>query len=1247
VPKNIKITPASGLFDFIGNSSSENTTKTSITLDTSGNLTYSTATGLHYYIQGLGLDSSKIKGTANQINSTHGGNNGEFTISLSNSVIFPGTARISSIPSVDTDIVNKLYVDALLGSTKIRSSVTVTTTGNIDLSSPGAIINGVTLSNGDRVLIKDQTVNTENGIYVFNGASSAMTRATDADIWSEFPSSFVIVEKGTVHADTIWICTSDTGGVLGSTPVIYVQLNGGVTLSPIGSAPNSAGASINSSQVLTLQPASASFGGVVTTLTQSFAGDKTFLNNITLSSLAGTGSRLVIASSTGLLSTVTTPLTDSYISSAAAWNAKVGSVGPIGSTPNANAASISSGVLTLQPASAAFGGVVTTIAQTFSGNKTFTDLLTVTNPVVITSGGYLKIWDSAGTNNIILQPYTVTYPSTFNIFAFLYNGALLGGFSQSGLQWVGPQTGYHAGGFDTSYFRTTPISGNYNFLTIGNTYGVVNPATTGSNVYNAIIINPSYNSIGGTNLFRGLYYKPALTSMVGATHIAFENYSGDVILNTNSGNLYVGTLATGLSSPSTSGSTKMLIVDANGLISSAAIPSGVVSILGTVDRIIVSGTSTVTIDIASTYVGQNSITTLGTIGTGTWQGTAITDTYISSAATWNAKVGSVGPIGGSPNANGASISGGVLTLQPADGLNGGVLTNSAQTISGHKTFVGRLILGNELWASGTAGTSGYILVSGGTGPSPSWQDGSGIFVDLTTTQNIGGTKIFNNYLSVSYNGSGVYLADGDVVSDNVGLYSGSGDQIIAVYDESLSNYYYGNATISINGSKTTFDTSISSVFISGDVNGGEVGFYSSAGNQEISTFGSGTGEYFYGNRRLTINESSFISQFTTDLIVYGQNDDTLGNFQAYTNTQDSYLRFGKYDGTSNDDGWFKVHIEGDAYGTSGDLNLNPEEGFSITFTNSINSSAIYVSTSNIQYNSTTEHLFAIGNVKISALSTGGSAPSTTGTLKMVVVDANGKLSFDNYPSGAGTVTSVALTMPGIFSVAGSPVTSSGTLAVTLATQSANVVFAGPSSGGAATPTFRSLALADLPSIPLSSLIAATGSNTINHANYSQEWQWNSLAGASGLKLSSTSTAAASNNQRLFEVSLSGTNSTSSQKTHAAYFSNTHTGTGSNNVGIYALANGGSGYNIAGWFQGEYAIYADGYVQVTSLSGVGTKMVIAYSDGTLATTSLPSNPIYASVAQITIPDSSDVYIRPDELAESNYSAATNLYLFENF
>lgn len=70
-------------------------------------------------------------------------------------------------------------------------------------------------------------------------------------------------------------------------------------------------------------------------------------------------------------------------------------------------------------------------------------------------------------------------------------------------------------------------------------------------------------------------------------------------------------------------------------------------------------------------------------------------------------------------------------------------------------------------------------------------------------------------------------------------------------------------------------------------------------------------------------------------------------------------------------------------------------------------------------------------------------------------------------SQPGTVLSVALSMPAIFSVSGSPVTGTGTLTATLANQNANLVWAGPTSGGAAAPSFRSLVAADIPSITAS------------------------------------------------------------------------------------------------------------------------------------------------------------------------------------
>ena len=104
------------------------------------------------------------------------------------------------------------------------------------------------------------------------------------------------------------------------------------------------------------------------------------------------------------------------------------------------------------------------------------------------------------------------------------------------------------------------------------------------------------------------------------------------------------------------------------------------------------------------------------------------------------------------------------------------------------------------------------------------------------------------------------------------------------------------------------------------------------------------------------------------------------------------------------------------------------------------------------------------------------------------------------PAGSGTVTSVALTAPAFLSVAGSPVTTTGTLAVTLATQSANTIFAGPTTGSAAAPTFRAPVYADV------SPLVGSGSSTIaagNDARFpcyryrAKEIFWSRLDGCSG------------------------------------------------------------------------------------------------------------------------------------------------------
>jgi hypothetical protein len=196
-----------------------------------------------------------------------------------------------------------------------------------------------------------------------------------------------------------------------------------------------------------------------------------------------------------------------------------------------------------------------------------------------------------------------------------------------------------------SFFAgSTPISG-YNKVNWDTAYGdtIVNAIVSGGGTKTLIL----YQQDGGT-ITTSWTESPATVSSVFGRVGAVIAQSGDYNTSqvTESTNLYftearvLSTLLSGyISNPGTITSADSIlsaIQKLNGNISS--LTTGVSSVSGTSNRITASPTSgAVVVDIASTYAGQSSITTLGTITSGIWQGTAIADSYISSASVWNAK----------------------------------------------------------------------------------------------------------------------------------------------------------------------------------------------------------------------------------------------------------------------------------------------------------------------------------------------------------------------------------------------------------------------------------------------------------------------------------------------------------------------------------------------------------------------------------------------------------------------------------
>jgi hypothetical protein len=142
--------------------------------------------------------------------------------------------RIISLadPTGAQDAATKAYVDSVAVGLDVKGSVKAATTANIATLAGGApnTLDGVTLAANDRVLVKDQTTQNQNGIYTVatlgTGANGTWTRVLDMDVWGEVPGAFVFVEQGTVNADTGWVCTADQGGTLGTTSITWSQFAG-------------------------------------------------------------------------------------------------------------------------------------------------------------------------------------------------------------------------------------------------------------------------------------------------------------------------------------------------------------------------------------------------------------------------------------------------------------------------------------------------------------------------------------------------------------------------------------------------------------------------------------------------------------------------------------------------------------------------------------------------------------------------------------------------------------------------------------------------------------------------------------------------------------------------------------------------------------------------------------------------------------------------------------------------------------
>ena len=203
---------------------------------------------------------------------------------------------IANAPSGSTDIANKLYVDTVAQGLDAKASCVAATTADITLSG-AQTIDGVSVVAGNRVLVKNQSLSQNNGIYLC--ASGSWTRTTDANTWDALTSAFTFIEQGTTNADCGFVCTANAGGTLGTTALPWSQFSGAGTFTA------GTGLTLTGSVFSLTSPVAVANGG--TGLTSLGSGVATFLGTPSSANLAAavsdeTGSgALVFASSPTLV----------------------------------------------------------------------------------------------------------------------------------------------------------------------------------------------------------------------------------------------------------------------------------------------------------------------------------------------------------------------------------------------------------------------------------------------------------------------------------------------------------------------------------------------------------------------------------------------------------------------------------------------------------------------------------------------------------------------------------------------------------------------------------------------------------------------------------------------------------------------------------------------------------------------------------------------------------------------------------
>jgi hypothetical protein len=480
------------------------------------------------------------------------------------------TATVSTAPVSGNDVVNKTYLDYFAAGLSWKQPVLCATTVSITLSGLQTLDN-VTVVAGDRVLVKNQSTASQNGIYL--ASATAWSRAPDADVWTDLISAITFVETGSTQSGSAWYCTAQPGGTLGTTAVNWSNFsvattytagtgltlagnqfsitNTGVSAAAYGSASKTLTATVNAQGQLTvisapdIAIANTQVSGLGTMSTQaasSVAITGGAINGTTIgaTTAAAVNATTFTGAGTGLTGTATSlSIGGNAATATSATTATNIAGGATGSLPYQSAAAttamLAAGangqVLTLASGIPSWATPTTGTVTSVSGTGTVSGISlsgTVTSTGNLTLGGTLDLSAPPAIGGTTANTITGTTITASTKFVGSYfdasgsgGGALRTNSGAACLQWGA------GGGVNLTLdgaFNMNPANAAISIAPTGTGTLTINPATAGT---------MNNMAIGGTTPLTGAFTTLSATSTVSAN--GSVGSSGQVLTSAGAG----------------------------------------------------------------------------------------------------------------------------------------------------------------------------------------------------------------------------------------------------------------------------------------------------------------------------------------------------------------------------------------------------------------------------------------------------------------------------------------------------------------------------------------------------------------------------------------------------------------------------------------------------------------------------------------------------------------------------------------